>query len=184
MIRNSLLTALCATTIAYLSLTLAFSTYGILEFKRHSEYALQLQENVEALERNNERLLRRIEDLRTLSDVVVLEGRGIGLYRPDEGVVRVAGYPNPARAPESASPGRMMHTIREGRNNYPWIRAVALSIGLLVFAFGISGGRRTPRRTWARVALSPRYDSQHAPDGRTEGRTESREGAFQPRKVS
>jgi len=176
MIRNSLLLALCAATLSYLSLTLVFSSYGLLEHKRHNEYADQLRSNLSELELTNTQLLRRIEDLRTLSDVVVIEGRGIGLYRPNEGVIRVVGYPNPGRLSETASPGRMMRSMTEGRNHYPWIRAVALSVGLLVLVIGMAWGRNTSRRVRRGSGITSQFGPQSSQVGRA--------GALQPRKVS
>ncbi len=176
MIRNSLLLALCATAITYLSLTLVFSSYGNLEHKRHNEYALQLRMNVSELERKNTQLLRRIEDLRTLSDVVVMEGRGIGLYRPNEGVIRVVGYPNPGCVNETASPGRMVRPITEGRNHYPWIRAVALSVGLLVVAVRMALGRNSSRRVRRGSGTPSQFGPQSSPM--------VKERPLQPQKVS
>ncbi len=179
MTRNSLLTALCATALTYLALTLVFSSYGILEHRRHNDYAEQLQANVADLERRNDQLLRRIEDLRTLSEVIVMEGRGIGLYRANEGVIRVEGYPNPNRLGESASPGRMIRPIGKGPNHYPWIRAAALSVGLLVLALGMARGRATTRRLQNRGSVPALNDVQCVRSGR------GINGAVvQPRKVS
>ncbi|TVR90445.1 MAG: hypothetical protein EA428_08460 [Spirochaetaceae bacterium] len=179
MTRNSLLTALCAAALIYLTLTLVFSSYGILEYRRHNDYKKQLEANVAEMESMNDQLLRRIENLRTLSDVIVMEGRGIGLYRANEGIIRVEGYPNPSRLTEIASPGRMIRSIGEGPNHYPWIRAAALSAGLLVFAAGMVRGRTASRRTQSRGRAPLQNDPQYARSGR-----EMTGATMQPRKVS
>ncbi|MCA1754027.1 MAG: septum formation initiator family protein [Spirochaeta sp.] len=169
MTQNSLLTALCAAALTYLSLTVIFSSYGILEYRRHNDYAQTLRDNVTELERENARLLRRIEDLRTRSEAIVIEGRGIGLYRANEGVIRVVGYPNPSSVRESLRPGRMISSIAGGPHHYPWIRAVALSAGLLVLVIGMMWGKNAPQRARRARAVSPVPESK-AP--------------VQPRKVS
>jgi len=169
MTQNSLLTALCAAALTYLLLTLIFSSYGLLEYRRHNDYAQTLRDNITELERENERLLRRIEDLRTRSEVIVMEGRSIGLYRASEGVIRVVGYPNPSSLRESSRPGRMVGSIAEGPNHYPWIRAVALSVGLLVLAIGMMWSKNAPRRARRARAVSSIPDSK---------------ALMQPRKVS
>jgi len=160
MTQNSLLTALCAAALTYLSLTVIFASYGILEYKRHNEYAQTLRDNITELERENARLLRRIEDLRTRSEAIVMEGRGIGLYRANEGVIRVVGYPNPSNVRESSRPGRMISSIAEGPHHYPWIRAVALSAGLLVLVMGMMWGKNAPRRARRARAVPPNLESK------------------------
>ncbi|MCX7028886.1 MAG: hypothetical protein NTU62_02055 [Spirochaetes bacterium] len=139
--RRLLLFALLAYTIGSL-LVYLFGDSGVSAFDRLTDYRDRLEGNVKDLDGLNRSLQAELGSLRDDPRRTEVLARDLGLYRPEDRVLRIEGGRTGAEPYEVGTLLRMK-TPRHDRG--PWLKTagfgVAVFTALLVFLFGRRGRR-------------------------------------------
>jgi cell division protein FtsB len=131
MIRSSVVVFIFTVTVSFLCLSYFFGEYGVIEYKRHEQYLESLERNIQDLKNRNEAFEERIAILTSDRESLRVAGRQTGFLGDREYLVRMPGYRNTiGTVPES--PGRLLREISTRASLNPIIRAVSVSIGLVV----------------------------------------------------
>lgn len=70
-------------------LSFLFAEGGVLEYRAADRYRRQLEQNIAELQGINEGLLDDLEALRSDPELLRLQARSLGYFRPDEHVIRI-----------------------------------------------------------------------------------------------
>jgi len=139
--RRFILLALLAYVTASL-LVYAFGDSGLTAFARLDGYRDRLDGNVRELEGLNRSLQAELASLRDDPRRTEVLARGLGLYRPEDQVLRIEGA---EAGPEPYEVGTLLRLRQPGKDRSPWLKAAGLGIaalaGFLAFVLGRRGRR-------------------------------------------
>ncbi len=124
-----------------------FGDSGVISYGTLTRYKADLSANVERLRRHNGELTAELERLKKDPDANAVLAHGIGLYRPDEEVVRVEGAPS---RNEPWVVGDMLRMHRDGKLRNPLFKGAALGVALLLLAWSIVSTRKKAHDTQGR----------------------------------
>ncbi len=135
--------------LAYVSASLlvySFGDSGLTAFTRLDDYRDRLGRNVQDLEGLNRSLQAELASLRDDPRRTEELARGLGLYRPDDRVLRIEGA---EAGPEPYEVGTLLRLRQPGTARGPWLKIAGLGIaalaGFLAFVLGrrrVHGARR------------------------------------------
>jgi hypothetical protein len=139
--RRFTLIALLAYVTASL-LVYCFGDSGITAFARLDGYRDRLEGNVSELKVLNSSLQAELASLRDDPRRTEVLARDLGLYRPEDRVLRIEGA---EYGPEPYEVGTLLRLRSSGKTRGPWLKAAGLGIaalaGFLVFVLGRRGRR-------------------------------------------
>ncbi len=115
-----------------------FGDSGMLAYASLASYKESLSANIDSLEQHRAELTSRLERLRTDPESNIVLAQGIGLYRPDDVVVRLEG--RPART-ETYSVGDLLRMRKDTTSRNPIFKAVALGVSGLLLAYAFFSSR-------------------------------------------
>ncbi len=131
--------------LAYASASLlvyCFGDSGLTAFARLDGYRDRLERNVRELEGLNRSLQAELASLRDDPRRTEVLARGLGLYRPEDRVLRIEGA---EAGPEPYEVGTLLRLRQPGKDRGPWLKAAGLGIaalaGFLAFMLGRRGRR-------------------------------------------
>jgi hypothetical protein len=141
--RRFLLLALLAYTTGSL-LVYLFGDSGVSAFNRLAEHRDRLERNVKDLDGLNRSLQAELASLRDDPRRTEVLARGLGLYRPEDRVLRIG------RAGTEVEPyevGTLLRLKTPRRDRGPWLKTAGLGVavlaGLAAFLFGRRGRRQS-----------------------------------------
>jgi cell division protein FtsB len=140
--RHILPIAIVVFIIAALSI-FVFGDSGMLAYDSLAAYKESLTANVDSLKQHNAELTSRLERLRKDPDSNVVLAQGIGLYRPDDVVVRLEGR---SAQTETYTVGDLLRMRKDTGLRNPIFKAVALGIAGLLLAFAFFSSRTARSR--------------------------------------
>ncbi|WP_028975413.1 FtsB family cell division protein [Spirochaeta cellobiosiphila] len=113
----------------YFFLIFLFGPLGRQEEKDLSAYKLELQANIEDLERQNKQLLNKIELLKTSKESIRLLAREMGFYDKDEKVIVINGL---GKTSHEYNPGQVI--LFDDKQGYSglYFRLMCLTIFLIL----------------------------------------------------
>ncbi len=120
-----------------------FGDSGVLAYDSLTSYKESLSANIDSLKEHNAGLTARLERLRKDPESNIVLAHGIGLYRPDDVVVRLEG--RPART-ETYTVGDLLRMRKDTASKNPIFKAVALGVCGLLLAFGFFSSRAARSR--------------------------------------
>jgi hypothetical protein len=139
--RRFLLLALLAYTTGSL-LVYLFGDSGISAFERLAEHRDRLERNVKDLDGLNRSLQAELASLRDDPRRTEVLARDLGLYRPDDNVLRIGGA---GAKVEPYEVGTLLRLKAPRRDRGPWLKTAGLGVAVLAalaaFLFGRSGRR-------------------------------------------
>jgi cell division protein FtsB len=126
----------------------ALGDSGLRATARLDRYRASLEANVESLRARNQALEADLKRLREDPEANVLLARELGLYRPNDEVIRIEGL---TRRREAYAVGTLLRQRRSSAPQNPWFKmtGIGMSVTLVVF-----------------VVLRRRRGAQGRPDGR------------------
>jgi cell division protein FtsB len=126
----------------------AFGDSGLRATARLDRYRASLEANVESQRARNQALEADLKRLREDPEANVLLARELGLYRPNDEVIRIEGL---TRRREAYAVGTLLRQRRSSATQNPWFKmtGIGMSVTLVVFA-----------------VLRRRRGAQGRPDGR------------------
>jgi hypothetical protein len=136
--RRLLLFTLLAYTIGSL-LVYLFGDSGISAFDRLTEYRDRLERNVKDLDGLNRSLQAELGSLRDDPRRTEVLARDLGLYRPEDRVLRIEGAP--ARV-EPYEVGTLLRLKSPRRDRGPWLKTAGLGVAALAAFLFSRHGRR------------------------------------------
>ncbi len=87
-----IITSLCIGYIFYCTLNLVWGSTGFFSMGKLQTMKVDLKKNIEAIEKNYEKLSKELSALRSSSEKIIVEARNIGYYKENEGIIVVKGY--------------------------------------------------------------------------------------------
>jgi hypothetical protein len=120
-----------------------FGDSGVSAFDRLEGYRSRLERNVKELDTLNRSLQAELESLRGDPRRTEVLARDLGLYRPDDRVLRIEGAPVKV---EPYEVGTLLRLKTPRRARGPWLKTAGLGVALLaaLAAFLVSRRGRRP----------------------------------------
>jgi cell division protein FtsB len=125
----------------------AFGDSGLTTYRRLSGYRDRLAANVASLEANNRALQSELASLQKDPDRTVVLARELGLYRPEDRVLRIEGMPQRV---EPYSVGTLLRYRATSRLRGPWLKTAGVAIIALPVGIAALLRRRSRRRSRGR----------------------------------
>jgi hypothetical protein len=123
-------------------LVYVFGDSGITAFGRLASYRDRLERNVRDLDTLNRSLQAELGSLRYDPRRTEVLARDLGLYRPDDRVLRIEGAPAPV---EPYEVGTLLRLKTPRRDRGPWLKTAGIGIALLAALAIYLVGRRGRR---------------------------------------
>ena len=141
LMRKTLLIALLAFTTGSL-LVYFFGDSGLTAYNRLSDYRDRLDRNVTSLDTLNRSLQAELASLRDDPRRTEVLARDLGLYRPEDRVLRIEG--SPARV-EPYEVGALLRLKAPRRDRGPWLKTAGLGVAVIAALAAFLFGRRGRR---------------------------------------
>jgi len=116
---------------------------GATAIRRLEEHRDRLERNVRDLEDLNRSLRSELASLRDNPGRTEVLARDLGLYRPDDRVLRIEGAPVPVQPYEVGSLLRLKAPRRE---RGPWLKGAGLGVAVIAALAAFLAGRRARHR--------------------------------------
>ncbi|MEM5948062.1 septum formation initiator family protein [Spirochaetia bacterium 38H-sp] len=104
---------------------------GIISYNKLEKVHEAMSDNIVSLSLKNKQLEDKLVLLSTSSEQIKNHAKSLYLLEEDEGLILLKGISPPVT---HMSPGTIIYPVDTGIDRTPFIRAVALSVGLIVFA--------------------------------------------------
>jgi len=120
-----------------------FGDSGVGSLDRLEEYRYRLERNVKDLEGLNRSLRAELASLRDDPGRTEVLARDLGLYRPDDRVLRIEGAPDPVQPYEV---GSLLRRKAPRYDRGPWLKTAGLGVAVLAAFLAFLAGRRARRQ--------------------------------------